>query len=32
MNFAVPADNRVKVIGGKKLEKYFDLARDQKKL
>ena len=31
MNFAVPADQRVKLKEDKKRDKYLDLARDQKK-
>ena len=32
MDFAVPADHRVKVKEGKKLDKYLDFARELKKL
>ena len=32
MDFAVPADHKVKIKVSKKIEKYFDLARVLKKL
>ena len=31
MNFAVPADNRVKITVNETRDKYFDLARELKK-